>query len=222
MKYKLVIKDNFNLDELRNEIQNGGRFIVFPYCISLIFAVTLKRLSSAIFIKNGESILKYKNKYNLISCIFGWWCIPWGPMETIANIKTNNRGGIDITEDILLNITDEGLAAKEIDLEFTNSIFDKPSKSEIKAFKKAIFQKFEENYQLEKVVVGKFINEEYNNGSHYIIGLIIGGEFEKYSDSLKKALLTQFFKHVQMDLLDLSLDSVEAKLLLEQGEVLSR
>ena len=220
MKYKLVIKDNFSLDELRNEIQNGGRFIVFPFCISLIFAVTLKRFSSAIFFKNGESILKFKSKYNLISYIFGWWCIPWGPIQTITNIRINNSGGMDITDDILLNITEQALEAKEIDLKFTNLLFDKPSKSEIKAFKKAIFNKFEENYKIDKAVVGKFINEEYNNGTHYIIGLSIEGEFEKYSDPLKKALLTQFFKHVQIDLLDLSIDSVEAKLLLEQGEVL--
>ena len=220
MKYKLVIKDNFSVDELRNEIQNGGRFIIFPYCISLIFAVTLKRFSPAIFFKNGESILEFKNKYNLVSCVFGWWCIPWGPMETIANIKINNKGGIDIIEDILLNITDEGLEAKEIDLKVTNSIFDKPSKSEIKAFKKAIFQKFEGNYQIEKVVVGRFINEEYNNGSHYIIGILMRGEFEKYSDPLNKALLTQFFKNVEIDLLDLSIDSEEAKQLLLHGEVL--
>ena len=220
MKYKIVIKDNFNLDELRNEIQNGGRFIVFPYCISLVFAVTLRRFSPAIFFKNGESIIKFKNKYNLISYIFGWWGIPWGPIHTLSDIKINNSGGLDITEDILLNITEQDLQAKEINLKITNLLFDKPSKSEIKAFKKAIFNKFEENYKIEKVVVGQFINEEYHNGTHYIIGLSIQGDFEKHSDPLKKALFTQFLKHVHFDLLDLTKESVEANLLLQQGEVL--
>lgn len=219
MKYKIVIKDNFTLEELRNEIKNGGRFIVFPYCISLVFAVTLRRFSPAIFVKNGESIVKLKNKYNLISYIFGWWGIPYGPIHTIADIKMNNNGGIDITEDILLNITEQDLQSKEIDLKITNLLFDKPSKSEIKAFKKAIFNKFEENYKIEKVVVGQFINED-NNGNHYIIGLSIEGEFETYSDPLKNALFTQFFKHVQFDFVDLTIDSIENKLLLQQGEIL--
>src|SRR5690606_4154726 len=108
MKYKLVINDNFTLDELRKEIQNGGRFILFPYCISLIFAVNLERFSTAIFFKKEGSVSRFKNKYNLISFVFGWWCIPWGPMQTVSDIRINNRGGIDITEDILINITEEG------------------------------------------------------------------------------------------------------------------
>ena len=86
--------------EIQRELDNGAKFVLFTYCISIVF-MTFKRSSSIYFIKSGESAFKYHWGHTGLSLIMGWWGIPWGPIYTIQSLFTNLTGGKDVTYDVL-------------------------------------------------------------------------------------------------------------------------
>jgi len=92
--------ENMTDDQINFELQRGARFVVFEYCISIII-LTFKRTSAVCFIKQGESAFGRALLYSLISLLFGWWGIPWGPIYTIGSLITNLRGGKDVTGDFI-------------------------------------------------------------------------------------------------------------------------
>jgi NhaP-type Na+/H+ or K+/H+ antiporter len=103
MHYKLIIDDQISLDQLQKQVEKGGTFVMYQYCISILLVLSLRRFSPAYFIPANESKSKYKAKYNRLSSIFGWWGIPRGIVYTLSSYKINRNGGIDVTEDILYN-----------------------------------------------------------------------------------------------------------------------
>lgn len=220
MKYSLQIERNLSLEELKQKIENGCQFIVFEYCISLFFAVTLRRYSPAILIDSHRSSSKYKRKYNMLSSLFGWWGIPWGPYYTVKSFRANNKGGINVTDDIMLNITEETLKLKEVELEITNQLFLKPSKSNTKALRRALLKNFENDLNIQQLIVGWFINTEEDQAPHYVLGVKLEKDFENYLKPLKDALNTQFRAHTFFEIIDLNEDEDLRKLFEKQGHVL--
>jgi hypothetical protein len=48
----------------------------------------------------------------LLSLLIGWWGLPWGPVYTLEmiNINSDKQGGAtDVTEDVLLKISDKDI-----------------------------------------------------------------------------------------------------------------
>jgi hypothetical protein len=89
-----------SVEEINHELQNGAKFVIFQYCISVII-LTFKRPSGIYFIKSNESVIKHSIGFTLLSLLFGWWGIPWGPIYTIGSIHTNFTGGKDVTAEVL-------------------------------------------------------------------------------------------------------------------------
>ena len=100
MKIKEI--KNLPTTELACEIEQGGRFIVYTYCIS-IGVMTFKRLSAVYFLKPNESPVKHGWPFLLISTVLGWWGIPLGPVYTIQSIY-KNFSGTDVTTNVLLSL----------------------------------------------------------------------------------------------------------------------
>ena len=71
--------------EMRAEVRQGARFVVFEYVLSFLL-VTRRKTSAVFFIRPGESVFWKCLPYNLLTLVAGWWAIPWGP----AN---HDRGG---------------------------------------------------------------------------------------------------------------------------------
>lgn len=86
--------------QIEIEIQQGGKFIVFQYCISILI-MTFRRSSDVHFIKSSESPFMLGLPYTLLSLFLGWWGFPWGPIYTIGVIATNIGGGKDVTTQIM-------------------------------------------------------------------------------------------------------------------------
>lgn len=86
--------------ELVREIEAGGRFVVFPYCVSVL-VLSFKRSSGITFLRGNEDGAGSAIKYSLISLLAGWWGIPWGPIWTIASLVSNAGGGRDVTREVL-------------------------------------------------------------------------------------------------------------------------
>lgn len=83
-------------EEILWELQNGGRFVVYQYCVSAL-VLTFYRTSQVHFIRSNESAVARGMKYTLLSLVAGWWGIPFGPIFTIAAIVVNLAGGRNIT-----------------------------------------------------------------------------------------------------------------------------
>jgi hypothetical protein len=89
---------------LNYELQRGGKFVVYSYCISVLI-MTFKRSSDVYFIKSTESRMSKGLVFSLISLLAGWWGFPWGPIYTVGSIITNFSGGKDITNEVILSMS---------------------------------------------------------------------------------------------------------------------
>lgn len=92
--------EGLTVDDINSELSKGAKFVVFEYCFSIV-VMTFKRGSDIYFIKNGESTIKHSIGLTLLTFVFGWWGIPWGPIYSIGALYTNLSGGKDITQEVL-------------------------------------------------------------------------------------------------------------------------
>lgn len=92
--------ENMASDQVNFELQRGGKFVFFQYCLSLL-VVTFKRSSDIYFIRYGESTTSKSIPFTLLSVVAGWWGIPWGPIYTIQSLVTNLKGGKDVTKEVV-------------------------------------------------------------------------------------------------------------------------
>lgn len=92
--------EGLSASQLQHELQRGGRFVVFEYCISILVA-TFRRSSDVYFIRAGEGTAGKSVGYTLISLILGWWGFPWGLIYTPAVLFTNFGGGRDVTNEVV-------------------------------------------------------------------------------------------------------------------------
>ena len=88
------------VETINFELERGAKFVIYTYCVSILI-LTFKRSSDIYFIKSKESRISKGLVFTLISLLFGWWGIPWGPIYTIGALITNFSGGKDVTADVL-------------------------------------------------------------------------------------------------------------------------
>jgi len=217
MRFKVKIDDNIKYVDLKKLTEKGYRFVVFQYCIS--FGITLSRFSSAIFLLNEEDFKKHKLKYNLITIFFGWWSLH-GIQHSIISLKVNNKGGIDMTDDILLNITEDSFNEGEVELVKTNELFIKPNKSDTKAIKDVLVNAFNNNSLVRKVVVGLYINTEKGENPYYTVGILVDKDFDYYKMETTRLLYTRFAKYARFVFMDLTEQNEINAILEKQGEII--
>jgi hypothetical protein len=95
--------ENMTADQVNFELQRGGKFVLFQYCVSLLI-VTFKRPSDIYFVRSGESAMGKSIPFTLISLLGGWWGIPWGPIYTVQSLITNLKGGMDVTQKVVAGL----------------------------------------------------------------------------------------------------------------------
>lgn len=101
--------------EIREGVEDGGRFIIYKYCISIV-VITFNRPTDIYYIAPGKSDITPGLGWLFLNMIFGWWGIPWGPIHTISNLYTNLTGGKDVTMEIMASINqhDPGYGTESI------------------------------------------------------------------------------------------------------------
>ncbi|BCL34890.1 hypothetical protein [Nostoc sp. MS1] len=97
---KIIGLDGITVEELNKELANGAKFVVFPYCFSVLI-LTFRRSSEIHLIKARQGTFKKSLKFILISFFLGWWGIPWGIIYTIQSIFVNFQGGRDVTDQVM-------------------------------------------------------------------------------------------------------------------------
>ncbi|BBI31856.1 hypothetical protein [Cohnella abietis] len=106
MKVRIDGIDGMTVTNIQDEVQQGGKFVVYTYCFSVIL-MTFKRSSDIYFVRYNESSVGKGMKYTLLSLLVGWWGIPWGPIYTIGALFTNLKGGKDVTEEVMNSIMEQ-------------------------------------------------------------------------------------------------------------------
>lgn len=99
--------------QVRDEVQRGGRFVIYQYCISIL-VMSYKRSSDVIFVKSDQSRHAKGLPYVLISLVAGWWGIPWGPIWTIGTTARNLSGGLDVTQEVVAQVAPKDAAMQEM------------------------------------------------------------------------------------------------------------
>lgn len=92
--------NDLTAEELRYELQRGGRFVQFEYCVSFI-VVSFKIPSCPHFIRADQKPFLVSLPYTLTTLLLGWWGIPFGPVYSVQALLTNFRGGRNITPDVM-------------------------------------------------------------------------------------------------------------------------
>jgi hypothetical protein len=92
--------ENLTIAEIQEELRKGAKFVVFQYAVSLL-VVTFRQNTPIHFKRAGESTLSKSIAYSIITFVFGWWGIPWGPIYSIGALFNNFSGGKDVTADVL-------------------------------------------------------------------------------------------------------------------------
>jgi hypothetical protein len=101
MKIKNI--DGLSASDLQEEEKKGGRFIYFAYTFSLL-VVTFKRTSGVYLVRKNENRLVKGLPFICISALLGWWGIPFGPKYTLESIRTNIKGGKDVTDEVMATV----------------------------------------------------------------------------------------------------------------------
>jgi len=91
--------EGMSRQDIEREMERGGRFIMFQYCISIVL-VTFRRPSHIFFVPGGSSRVMKGLPYTLITLFLGWWGAPWGPIYSFQVLVSNLKGGKDITDEV--------------------------------------------------------------------------------------------------------------------------
>ena len=86
--------------EISADVERGGRFVVFSWCISLL-VVTFKRGTDIYFVRPGESATAKGLPWTLLSLLMGWWGFPFGLVYTPFCVVQNLAGGRDVTREVM-------------------------------------------------------------------------------------------------------------------------
>jgi hypothetical protein len=97
---KITGIDGLSPEQVRQLINDGGRFVVYQYCISILI-LTFRRSSNVFLIRKGESAASRNALFTAASLLLGWWGIPWGPIYTVSSVVNNLRGGKDVTQQVM-------------------------------------------------------------------------------------------------------------------------
>ncbi len=200
--------------KLLDAIENGARFLVFQYCISpLAFALT--RFSPAILVLTDEDVEDYSNDYDRISKLFGWWSIPYGPRNTLRSIRVNAKGGINMTEDILLNLSERIFTESALTLTITNQWFIHPNRDVLSAFKSTVSSNVFVNFT--KLIIGLYVNTDEFEEPYLVIGIDSSFNFEKAKGVTEAELYKHFSRYSKFTFVDLSTESDVGSKLITQG-----
>lgn len=98
------ILNGMTASEALFEVGRGGTFVMFQFCISLLI-VTIRRNTRVHFVRAGDHPGITGMPYTLLTLLLGWWEIPWGLIYTPQIIFRNIKGGTDVTDAVVAQIT---------------------------------------------------------------------------------------------------------------------
>ena len=98
MKIKNI--DGLSASDTQQAVQEGGKFVYYACTISFLI-ITFRDTSSVYLVRPGDQVIPKLYIFTALSFLFGWWGIPWGPKYTIQALRTNLKGGKDVTREVM-------------------------------------------------------------------------------------------------------------------------
>lgn len=95
--------DNMSVEDIREEVAKGGRFVQYIWCVSIV-VMSFKRPTDVFFIRSDESAAAKALPYTLLTLFLGWWGFPWGIIYSFQCLGVNTNGGYDLTEEFMQSI----------------------------------------------------------------------------------------------------------------------
>ena len=95
--------DGMTEAQIVREVRDGGRFVIFLWTVSVLI-LTFKQPTNIHFIPAGHKSFTRGLGPSLVTMLFGWWGIPWGPIYSIESLATNLSGGKDVTDEIMASM----------------------------------------------------------------------------------------------------------------------
>jgi len=208
---KVKAPTGLTFEQVMSQSQQGGKFIAYQYLLPRPF-YPVKRISKIYYIDPSGNGANHAFRYNLMTLLWGWWGLPFGPFYTYTIIK-NNKSGIDFTEDIYVNLTKEDFEKGLVSIKKVGSAFIHPDKTSLKEFTKC-FKKFSEtNTGFEaNPIVGKYIDTE---SPYFVIGLS-DKDYER-KEEIKGALYKRFYAHIPFVFLNMDEANELTEKLKKQG-----
>lgn len=164
---------DLTIEQLKEEVKKGGRFVIFEYCYSVIF-FTKKSGTDIYFIRQDENHLRHALPYILSTLVLGWWGFPWGIVYTIQALYTNIKGGKDVT-DLVMNSLGQQYSTNNNNNSNTSNT--QKSKEDYKHLYYDLLKKYHPDHASSNVDkefrndITKKIIEAYNSGNYQILEL---------------------------------------------------
>lgn len=92
--------EQYTADDLREALDQGGRFVFFEYCVSGVF-FSIRRPTAVYFLPAQEWAWVRALPYSALTALLGWWGLPWGVIYSPLALVTNFAGGCDVTDQTL-------------------------------------------------------------------------------------------------------------------------
>ena len=199
---KIYIGSDIKSEDLAGLVRQGAKFVAYQYIISVPVFRPVKRISKLFFIKPGEKSSRYATGYNFLSFLLGIWGLPFGPPTLVKILLLNMKGGIDFTEEVMVNLKADTLLTKEINLEKPARFFEPPTKSNLKELEK-VFREVKKHIIIEEpVVAGFYINTAPDETPYHVLG--ISSELtEENIQVIRRELGRKFYKHIRFEIVSL-------------------
>ena len=208
MNTKFANSSRYSFEEVMEAKTTGGRFVTYQWFLPLPLFSPVRRLSKIYFIPSKKSASAHARRFNLVSLIIGWWGLPWGPIYVFRSLKLNNSGGVDVTEDVYLNIDKRNYEAGKIQITSTTTTYTHPSPSEIKEFKKVFKKLLKDGVIQNPPLIGIDMNTEDNEKPFFLIGF--DQSIDEIEQTITAAIYQRFYKHTRFELIVLN-DDFEAR-----------
>lgn len=98
MKIKNI--DGLSAADIQQAVKEGGKFVYYACTVSFLI-ITFRDTSGVYLVRPGDPVIAKSYVFTAISFLLGWWGIPWGPKYTLQAIRTNLKGGNDVTTEVM-------------------------------------------------------------------------------------------------------------------------
>ncbi|MGB0431121.1 MAG: hypothetical protein ACPGLV_11655 [Bacteroidia bacterium] len=203
--YKVKIPPHWNYAELENAIANGAQFKIYEFVIS--FGLAIHRVSKAHIVPSEQKAYVAGLPYLFLSLILGWWSLPKGPYYVYLTIKTILNGGIDITEDVLVNLNKTVFESSinggvfEVELKKATQFFAKMNSGDFKLCKKILRKNIHNFPEIDGIAIGMFVNTE---APFRCIGIQTKNNVEPNSDAILELIYKKFYKRIHFEIIHLN------------------
>ena len=100
---KIIGIEGMTYQELFDEVDRGGRFVIFQYALSFL-VISLKRPTDIHFLRANEGSFGKAIGPTIICFLFGWWGFPFGIIFTIESLFVNLKGGRSVTQEVMASL----------------------------------------------------------------------------------------------------------------------